>query len=325
MVAGSNLRDIVVNAGGSDERRSLARTIQLPKADADSKTIKVEGRSEVVQKILQRIREIVAERESQVTEIIDVPIEQHRSLIGRGGEVKRQLESQFQVSMDVPRQGDGQTGVKLTGQPENVAKAKDYVAEVVKQQKGETILVPRRDHHTVSNGGQLFRELRNNYQVTVDHGGHEPPVRVDGRARAKDRALPLITDAAEEGTVDAHSWTVVKTASEEEGEIPWVLRGRAEKVAKAKALIAKALEQAQEKTFAGYLVLPDPKTYRLVVGPNGSKVNWIREQSSCRIQVPRDQGKGEAIEILGSREGVEKAKELVLAAVREGQGKMARE
>ncbi|KAG6270948.1 hypothetical protein E4U49_004959 [Claviceps purpurea] len=317
---GAFLKELVVGAGGSDDRRELARTIQFPKREADGNTIKVEGRTEVVRKIIKRIQEIVAERDSQITEVIEVPTENHRSLIGRGGETKREMETKFSVSIDVPRQGDGKTGVKVTGRPDNVSQAKDHIASLIKQQQGETIQIPRNAHHAVSNNGQLFWQLRNNHQVTVDHAGHAIPAKSkpDSSARANTDSLPLITDDAE-STADAHSWKVVQTVSTEEGEIPWVLRGNPENVQKAKDIIHKALEQSKKTDSTGYLILPDPKTYRFVIGPGGSKVNTIRQQSNCRIQVPRDQAKDEAIEIIGSKEGVEKAKDLILAAIREGE------
>lgn len=310
----------MVAAGGSDDRRALARTIQFPKQDTDGNTIKVEGRSDVVQKIISRILELVAERDSQVTDVVDVPVDQHRTLIGRGGEAKRQLESKFTVSIDIPRQGDGKTGVKLSGRPENIAQAKAHIEALLKQQQGETIQVPRRAHHAVSNGGQFFRQLRNNHQVTVDHAGEPVPRKLDGSTRQTSGALPLITDDDETAS-DAHSWNVVKMSAGEEGNIPWVLRGTPENVAKAKLLIEKALAQAKDNDATGYLVLPDPKTYRHVIGPSGSKVNSIRQQSNCKIQVPRDQARDEAIEIIGSEEGVEKARQLILAAVKEGVNK----
>ncbi|RDA92481.1 hypothetical protein CP533_6425 [Ophiocordyceps camponoti-saundersi (nom. inval.)] len=313
---GSNLKNIVVAAGGSDDRRSLARTIQFPKQDVNGNTIKVEGRTEVVQKIMEQIRSMVAEKESQVTELVEVPIDHHRALIGRGGDIKRQMEKMFSVSIDVPRQGDGRTGVKVAGRPENVAKAKEHISGIVKQQQGETMQVPRSLHHAVSNNGQIFRQLRNNHQVTVDHGGQKVPAKVDSSTRADKSALPLITDDAD-SAADAHSWKVVQTASGEEGDIAWVLRGTPENTAKAKEVIQKAVEQARKNDWTGYLVLPDPKTYRHVIGPSGSKVSAIRQQSGCRIQVPWDQAKEEAIEIVGSQAGVEKAKDLILAAVRE--------
>ncbi|KAK4201078.1 hypothetical protein QBC40DRAFT_278797 [Triangularia verruculosa] len=314
---GANLRDIVVNAGGSDDRRELARAIQFPKQDTDGNTIKVEGRTEVVDKIISQIQAIVSERESQVTDVLEVPVEKHRSLIGRGGDIKRGLENQFKVSIDIPRQGSGQTGVKIVGQAPDVEKAKTHIESLVKEQPGETVQVPRALHHAISNNGQIFRKFRNDFGVTVDHAGQAVPPRPAAPDARSNGALPLITDD-EETTADAHSWKVVEGASSEEGEIPWVLRGSAESIEKAKKAIETALEQAKKQDATGYLILPDPRTYRFVIGQGGSKVNSIRKQSGCKITVPRDQAKGEAIEVVGTKEGVEKAKDLILAAVKEG-------
>ncbi|KAK3381389.1 hypothetical protein B0H63DRAFT_202447 [Podospora didyma] len=317
---GSNLKDIVLKAGGSDDRRELARTIQFPKQDdADGVTIKVEGRSDVVDKIIAQIQELVLQRESQVTEIMEVPQEKHRSLIGRGGDIKRGLETQFKVSIDIPRQGSGQTGVKIIGQSADVEKAKAHIQSLVKEQEGETIQVPRAMHHAVSNNGQFFRKLKSDCHVSVDHAGQAIPKKPEAPAatRATGAALPLITDD-EEATADVHSWNVVEHTSAEEGDIPWVLRGSPENIEKAKKALEAALEQAKRQTATGYLILPDPKTYRFVIGQGGSKVNTIRKQSGCKITVPRDQAKGEAIEVAGTKDGVEKAKVLILEAVREG-------
>src|SRR3569833_964215 len=120
-----------VKAGGSDDRRELSRTIQFPRQEADGNTIKVEGRKSVVDNIVAQIEEIVSERQSQVTEVVDVPVEKHRSLIGRGGDVKRQIDSQFCVSIVIPRLGSGQTGVMIVVQPTNVEMAKDHFLSTI--------------------------------------------------------------------------------------------------------------------------------------------------------------------------------------------------
>ncbi|KAL2258041.1 hypothetical protein VTK26DRAFT_8796 [Humicola hyalothermophila] len=325
---GSNLRDIVLKAGGSDDRRELARAVQFPKQDSDGNTIKVEGRTEVVDKIIAQIETIVSELEGQVTEVLDVPVSRHRSLIGRGGEAKRKLEAQFKVSLDIPRQGSDQTGVKIVGQPADVEKAKEHIQTLVKEQEGETVQVPRSLHHTITNNGQIFRSFKNDFGVTVDHAGHELPPKPAGLANVREpnAALPLITDDAD-SAADAHSWKVVENHPASNGAgadatIPWVLRGPAGGIEKAKKAVAAALEQAARQTHTGLLVLPDPRTYRFVIGQGGSKVNAIRKESGCRVNVPRGHGHGgsgdEAIEIVGSKEGVERAKELILAAVKEG-------
>ncbi|KAI0477860.1 RNA binding effector protein Scp160 [Xylariaceae sp. FL0804] len=316
---GSTLRDMIVKAGGPDDRRLQARTVQFPKQDVDGNAIKIEGRQDVVNGIIASIQAMVSERENQVTEIVDVPVERHRSLIGRGGEAKRQLESQFQVSIDIPRQGSGSTGVKLVGRPANVEKAKEHMSSLAKESQGETVQIPRKYHHAISENGQFFRRLRSDHKVTVDHAGQAPPAKPKpSNMRSTSGALPLITDDAD-AAADAHSWTVVDNASSEEGEIPWVLKGNQDNIDKAKKLVTSALEQAQKNNCIGYLVLPDPSTYRHVIGQGGSKVNSIRKQSGCKINVPRNQAQDEPIEVIGAKEGCEKAKDLILEAVREGQ------
>ena len=317
---GSALRDIVVSAGGSDDRRELARTVQFPKADADGNLIKVEGKSDIVDKIIAAMQKIVAERESQTTETIDVATDKHRSLIGRGGETKKELESKFKVSIDIPRQGSGQTSVKITGLPADVEQAKTHILDLVKDQEGETVQVPRKVHHTIADNGQFFRRLRNDHQVTVDHAGHKVPPRTAAAANARVNgdSLPLITDDAD-AAADAFLWNVVDSSTSDiDGEIPWILRGPSENIPKAKSTLAAAIEQALKNTTTGYLVLSDPGTYRHVIGQGGSKVNSIRKATGCKITVPRNQAKDEAIEIIGTSEGVEKAKEMVLKAVKDG-------
>jgi rRNA processing protein Krr1/Pno1 len=272
------------------------------------------------------IEAFVNQRENQVTEVVEVAPEKHRLLIGHGGETRRNLESQFNVNIDIPKQtvqGAARSMVKIAGQPEHVLKAKEHILSLVKGQEGETIQVPTALHHTISDNGQFFRRLRNDHKITVDHNGHQPPPKPASRPRTRVNgvgALPLITDDSD--ATDNHSWEVVDLSSSSEatlsGTIPWTLRGPADNIAAARALVEKALAQAQEQSCTGYLILPDPRTYRFVIGPGGRQINSIREKTGCKIDVPRDQAKGEAIEVVGSKEGVEQAREMILDCVRRG-------
>jgi len=322
---GANIRDIVIKAGGPDDRQQLARMVRFPRPDSSDNTIRVEAHQSIADRIVEAIEALVNGRDSQVTEHIEVAPEKHRLLIGRGGETRRNLESQFSVSVDIPKQtvtGAARSQIKIAGQPSDVEKAKEHILELVKEQEGETLQVPRRLHHAVSDNGQIFRSLRNNHRVTVDHSGQQlppKPTAANPRARANGGAsMPLITDDPE-AAADNHSWDIVENnTSTEEGEIPWVLRGNPENVAKAKAVIEKMMEEASKPSSTGYLILPDPKSYRFVVGPGGTKINEIRKSTGTKVQVPRDQARGEAIEIVGSKEGVEKARDIILEAVKQG-------
>ena len=278
----------------------------------------------MVDKILATIELMVSDLDSRTTEVIDVPTDKHRSLIGRGGDTKRELESTLKVSIDIPRQNSDETDVKITGKPEDVEKAKSHILNLVKEQEGETLQVPRRVHHSVSDNGQFFRQLRNNHKVTVDVNRNDVPPKPAAPSANSNGSAPLITDEADD-SAGAHEFKTVDLAdSGLEGEIPWVLRGQSENVAKARAMILAAIEQAQQNTTIGYLSLPDPQTYRYVIGRGGSGVNGIRKATGCKITVPRDQARDEAIEIVGSAEGVEQARDMILKAVMDGQNNTGR-
>ncbi|KAI9841416.1 MAG: hypothetical protein M1838_003588 [Thelocarpon superellum] len=322
---GANLRDIVIKAGGPDDRRELARTVRFPRQDSDETSIKVEGPREVVEKIIAAMELIIQQRENQVTDLVEVAAEKHRMLIGHGGETRRKLEAQFHIGLEIPKQtasAEARGSVKVTGTPADVAKAKAHILSLTQEAHGQSVEVPRRLHHVIADNGQFFRRLRNEHKVFVDHAGQTPPPRkATGpavRARANGSALPLITD--EPAGAERFSWELVDESASgaEEGSIPWVLRGSPEHVGKAQSLLEAALAEAAQQLSTGYLILPDPSTYRYVIGPGGSQVNAIRKRTGCKINVPRDQAKGEAVVISGSKDGVETAKDMILDAVRAG-------
>lgn len=295
--------------------------IRFPKTDADGNSIRVEGQKAIVDRICASIQAMVGEQESQTTDIAEVKPEKHRLLIGRGGEARRQLEQQFSVSINVPRQsetGAQRSQVRISGQPSNVEKAKAHILEITRDMEGETVQVPRRYHHSIADNGQFFRRLRNDHKVTVDHAGQRPPPKPSTPApsRANGTSMPLITDDPA-ASASSHSWEVHDLhSSSEEGEIPWVLSGPSpEAITAARAKLDRALQEAGKHDTVGFLILPDPRAYKHVIGPGGSEINRIRKTTGTKIQVPRDQSKGEAIEISGNQTGVEEARDLILEIV----------
>jgi polyribonucleotide nucleotidyltransferase len=300
--------------------------VRFPKTETDGNAIRVEGQKQVVDKICAAIQALVDEQESQSTEIAEVKPDKHRLIIGRGGETRRQLEQQFGVSINVPRQtetGAARSQVKISGQPSNVEKAKAHIMELTKDMEGETVSVPRKFHHSIADNGQFFRRLRADHKVTVDHSGQRPPPKPSAptpsrSAGTNGESMPLITDDPS-STAGSHSWeTHPLHSSTEEGDIPWLLSGpSSEAVSAAKAKLEKALEEAGKQDTIGFLILPDPRAYRHVIGPGGSEINKIRKQTGTKIQVPKAEQRGgsEAIEIVGSAEGVEEARDVILEVV----------
>lgn len=318
---------MVVKAGGAAEERN--RMVRFPKVDSQETGIQINGQREVVEALAAAMEAFALRRDMQVTDTIDVAPERHGALIGTGGEVRKKIESQFDVTLNIPDRnttGPARSAVKVIGMPENIAKAKAHIAEMTKGPESETIQVPVGLHHALfdSHGRRL-----QGMQVRLDHAGQSRPSKPKApkapSARANGNAgnMPLITDAAEDQPVQdvrsMHSWDVQAPVATADGAtIPWVLKAaEAARVAEARQLIIEALEKAQQAS-TGYLVLPDPSMNQYVVGPGGSTINTIRDQTGCSIDVPKKGGQSDVITIRGAADAVEEAKDMIIEAVARG-------
>lgn len=286
----------------------------------------MQGATDIVDKIVESIKKIVAEKENQVTEVLQVAPDKHRKLIGREGIIRRELEAKFGVTIGIPRQRPGQPqtnpDITITGMPSAVEDAKAHIVELTEEPEGETLQVPRRVHHAIADGG-FFKQLQREFKVTVDHNGLPRPAKPEAPKPKAAQDMPLITDEADEGCV---FWEIVEnsTSADDEETYPWVLRGNnPANVAKAKAEIQRAVAAARKQSHTGFLILPDPRKYRFVIGPGGSTVDRIRRETGCRITVPHNNransANNEAITLHGDKAGLNKAKDAILEAVRGGE------
>lgn len=311
-------------AGGSVDPKDVTFcNVRFPAQGSSESTIQVEGNKAVVEKVIATIDSFVGRKDGQSSQTIEVAPEKHSVLIGRDGTTRRQLEAKFSVRIDIPKkspEGATRPQIKLTGLPEDIEKARVDILALI-DQESKTIQVPRRIHHALSDDDNIFLRLRRNYEVTVSHAGANPPANPAKAKWSPNRGpeiLPLIS--GERHAAENHMWEVSdpSSAEQEEGVIPWVLRGPSDGVGKALVAVEKAIQEAstRQQCSTGYLVLPDAGSHRFIVGQRGSQIKAIREQTGCRISIPRDQAEGEAIEIVGSREEVESAKDIILDIVR---------
>lgn len=311
------------NAGGSeDPKDDTFCNVRFPAQGSDEGTIQVEGNKAIVEKVVAAIDSFVRRKNGQRSQTIEVAPEKHSLLIGRDGATRRQLEAKFSVRLDIPqksREGPARSQIKLTGLPGDIENARIDIMAII-DQESKTIQVPRRIHHALSDHENIFLRLRRSYEVTVSHAGANPPLKSPKAKYTPSRgqkSLPLIT--GEQHAAENYTWEVSdpSSGSQEEGVIPWVLRGPSAGVGKAVIALEKAIQEAltRQQSSTGYLLLPDAGSHRFIVGQRGSQINAIREQTGCRITIPRDQADGEAIEIVGSREEVESAKDIILDIV----------
>lgn len=338
---GHVLRDIISKAGGDNIKN---KNIDIPNSDQESNIITIQGPKSFVSKVIKQINKIVEDAKNSETKEIDVPKERQGALIGPGGMIRRQLENDFHITLHVPNKGE--TGpVTLTGLPENIEKAERKIfSEILKEDFDLEIEVPASIHEFVSERGAFIHKLRMDEFVSVKHGS------ATRRANNLNRhALNIPTDKVRptEGENIKTKVTILEVGPatvSEEGVIPWKLtyepidlssiltdeneEQKPEKntddddkkqaaLDKASELIQERIQLASKATYAGFVWVADTRKFNKVVGPGGSNVKNIRSSTGVLINVPRkNDSVNDIIYIRGTKEGVEKATELVVKSLK---------
>jgi hypothetical protein len=168
------------------------------------------------------------------------------------------------------------------------------------------VQVPKKLHHRVSNDGRTKNQLRQRFQVYVSHDGVELP-------KATTNGLGRIDDE------ETYSWHVTEDPSDTDETIPWKIRGSNDtNLQKAKDFLESLISSMQDQgNCTGYLGVP-PEHHFLVIGKGGQRIGIVREETGCTVDVPKRGDGNDTIVIRGNREGVERAKELIVEAVEEG-------
>ncbi|QPG76187.1 hypothetical protein FOA43_003573 [Brettanomyces nanus] len=129
---GSIKRQIILEAGGSDDNRSEFRKfLQVPDKDSDSDQVICSGDRLTVDKIVKEIKRIVSEQESVVTKVVVIPKKKHRLLIGPGGSVRRSLEEEYKVNVTIPRVSVDSDEVQIRGSSDQIAKVISQIDHLV--------------------------------------------------------------------------------------------------------------------------------------------------------------------------------------------------
>ncbi|XP_072749862.1 vigilin [Anoplolepis gracilipes] len=162
--------------------------ISFPRAGVDSDRVILKGSHECIEAAKQRMREIVQDLESMVTVECIIPQKHHRTVMGAKGRKVQNITSEYDVQIKfpdrdvyeeqkVPEQINGENGetgeivlscdiIRITGQPENVAAAKQALLDLVPITI--QVDVPFDFHRSIiGQKGKDVRELMNTYDVHI--------------------------------------------------------------------------------------------------------------------------------------------------------------
>lgn len=119
---------------------------------------------------------------------------------------------------------------------------------------------------------------------------------------------------------ETYSWHVVEDPSDSSETIPWKLRGSNDtNLQKAKEYLDELmLSMADQGNCTGYLGVP-PEHHHLIIGKGGQRIGIIRNETGCTVDVPKRGDGNDTIIVRGTKEGIERAREMIVETVENGQ------
>ncbi|KAJ2642170.1 hypothetical protein GGF44_001794, partial [Coemansia sp. RSA 1694] len=317
---GARVRELVALAGGDPDAAAGPGScrIQFPRAkSADGPdSVRLKGDRAVVARVRQRIEELVAARDRQVTVSVSIPASQHAFVIGRGGSHLKQLQDAHDVEIHFPRRSsstvdsDGVGGlVRITGLPENCEAASSALLALVRDESRVSVTLAQ--HQRL--GGRtsaLWRRVRADYGVQVDaaHVDRAPPPQAP-----KSAIVVVDQDTADDVVYVADNSSMLDGLKAE-----WILRGEASKLPAALEAINTALAGASlEPASVVARVRVDPKNHRHIIGKQGAMIAKIRDATLCDVAVPARGSESPWVSVTGPRSAVDHAIEMINDAIEE--------
>ncbi|KAG9123017.1 hypothetical protein FRC07_000352 [Ceratobasidium sp. 392] len=240
---GQGLKDLVAKVGGPSDSKAQAGLIHFPRNGEPEDEVRLRGEPGLVKKLQAELERIVAGLRDRIVLGADIPAQNHRALIGRGGQHLNQLQDRHNVTVQFPGSrsyaqiGEHENAAELADvSPENLVKVSGSRAaceaaikemserSVPQEQVTTTITVPLRYVHSISQQGTFFRTLRHNHGVQVDQSQTPTKAAATPRPPAPDTSAARIDEEPVEP--EAVQWQVIENhQEEEEGDAEWTLRG----------------------------------------------------------------------------------------------------
>ena len=322
---------LIVGAGGANvrtlEKASGARIRFEKDGDGPEANVmlKVRGSAEARAQALK----LIAEEEAKYSEQrMPLPVRKHFLLIGRGGEVVKDMERTTNTAICFT--GEPEAAMVVLGTPENNARA----IQVANQQLSfddnddqELFQVPKEYHaEIIGASGRSIQAIESQSGALIHFKGDDTDDciitgSIDQRAQAW-KAIQQIIDGSQVSRlaipVEQHRIVIgprgntikdIEHASGarlsfEEGDSPGlVARGDEEARSKALELVRQVLEDDGEEHF--YV---ERRYHGWLIGPRGSRIRDIEQEAGTRVLMSRDEP---VVIVQGSKARREKAWELI--------------
>lgn len=244
-------------------------------------------------------------REGKNSDSITLPRQIMGRVIGKGGATINEIREQSGARVDAEDVSNDQCEFKISGKPEEVEKAKKLIREIVDK--------------TAHGPGTDSRDTRDGPNVTSEIA--EFPASVTGRI--------IGSKGAKIAEVRHGSGAKVQVEKGED-KCKVHMTGTPEQIERARALVTKLAEEAEElnkETQLGGDAIEDTIEFPQnatgsIIGTKGCKIAEVRHESGCKVQVEKEETCCKVI-LQGTRDQIERAKVLCRRLVEEGQERAA--
>ncbi|SCV69949.1 BQ2448_1343 [Microbotryum intermedium] len=301
---GSSIRELIAKAGGPTDARASGNTVRFPRqGEADDK-VTITAPKAVAERIRAALEKEVANLKSRVVWGVVVPQSAHASIIGKGASALQEFQRKHGVKVVMPGWKDyAEAGeienaadvadaaqndtVKIVGPKETAVAAAAELSRLRTSASSAavklTVLVPKRHHAQIAQGGRFFRTLPSGTRVT--HDGVKPP---SSSGKSKKLPTPTGNSAAASARIDDDEGATEAAVrfellslhdegeSDGKSEIPWVIESSSQEDAdKVAADIRKLLDQSDKATHVAWVTVPRGSMPR-IVGRGGSGLDKLR-------------------------------------------------
>ncbi|CAN7986811.1 unnamed protein product [Ixodes pacificus] len=339
---GKNLKEL---------EQTTATKIHVPRTEENSDTITITGSKEGIDLARDHIQKISEEKSKQGVERLQIPRMYHPFVRGPYDNVVRSLEQDHNVRIRLGREEDE---ITITGEKENVARARDAIMAIYndRQSRCDSVGVEvKKSQHKYVHGfrGQTLQELFDQTDVWVE----VPPMESDvetivlrGDAQNLGHALSLVYEKANSvktATIPAKSWmhkyiigkkgeNIKKITQDHkamhvdfcEDENLIRVEGPVEELELVKAALEENVREIESKMDSVEIKI-DPQFHRHIIGKAGANVNRLKQELGVTVHVPSDEARSPVVRVEGPPEGVAQAQAELLDMAHKLQNEVTRE
>uniref|UniRef100_A0A914Y922 K Homology domain-containing protein n=1 Tax=Panagrolaimus superbus TaxID=310955 RepID=A0A914Y922_9BILA len=236
----------------------------------DGGVIYLEGSPEQVNTASQALEKEIERLSKDLTsEIVTVPVNLHRHIIGKSGSLVTKLKNENDVNINIPDESKGSNEIRIEGKKDGVKKAIAAIKEIVQRlenEKSRDIIIEQRFHgNLIGKHGETINKWRQEFPtVTVNFPN----------AMVKSDIVNL--------------------------------RGDKKEVDNLFTVMTKLQKELQESNYQETVPI-FKEYYKHIVGKGGANINKIREETGTRIELPTQGSTDNRLTVVGKKAAVEKA------------------